>query len=363
MTLIKDSFCFECPVPLHWRACVGLCLLHCRVCYCAVRCRVLKDIKFLHFLFAQPCESAVHKVCIDLHKRPSWQRRVRCLFLTVGVTLLGSYLYIVSLQAPKTQGYTKAPNIWGKVSMQLPAADAHTLTLTWFFGVAWVSTKDRYYSGRKFSSWISRMWRITAIPLWIPMDSYGFFYQFLWIPLDSKPWNWRKEWQKAVLTCHCILWCCNLRESWIDHDRFVTNTMVSRDLHQKLWTGWLGSTSFPFSKLLEQTERKTSLQQANSHIVCWTWWFWEMKRGKVFGLFGCYLQPLSGSDLALEFFFFTWFREVWKRDREELIYIFMPQILHDVWKYVQKEFFVVGHSLEHVENMVQKWECVEVLEG
>ena len=41
----------------------------------------------------------------------------------------------------------------------------------------------------------------------------------------------------------------------------------------------------------------------------------------------------------------------------------MPQILHDVWKYVQKEFFVVGHSLEHVENMVQKWECVEVLEG
>lgn len=195
------------------------------------------------------------------------------------------------------------------------------------------------------------------------MDSYGFFYQFLWIPLDSKPWNWRKEWQKAVLTCHCILWCCNLRESWIDHDRFVTNTMVSRDLHQKLWTGWLGSTSFPFSKLLEQTERKTSLQQANSHIVCWTWWFWEMKRGKVFGLFGCYLQPLSGSDLALEFFFFTWFREVWKRDREELIYIFMPQILHDVWKYVQKEFFVVGHSLEHVENMVQKWECVEVLEG
>ena len=69
--------------------------------------------------------------------------------------------------------------------MQLPAADAHTLTLTGFFGVAWVSTKDRYYSGRKFSSWISRMWlhcdSSTGF-LWIPMDFFINSYGFLWIP-------------------------------------------------------------------------------------------------------------------------------------------------------------------------------------
>lgn len=173
MTLIKDSFCFECPVPLHWRARMGLCLLHCRVCYCAVRCRVLLDIKFLHFLFAQPCESAVHKVCIDLHKRPSWQRRVRCLFLTRSDTPWLLFVYC-KVAGTKTKVTQRPQTFGGKSACNYRSWCPHSGA--GFFGSPGFRRKiDTTVS--KFSSW-NHGCGFTAIPLWIPMD-------FLSIPMDS----------------------------------------------------------------------------------------------------------------------------------------------------------------------------------
>ena len=175
----------------------------------------LSGIKFLHF---QPWLNHVRVLCSSgMYWLTQETLPKKSEMFCEGVTLLGMLFVYCKVAGTKKTRLNKGPK--SLVTKHVTnAADAHTLPAFGFFG-------RLGFDERSTLQWANSAVGITDVAslrflygfLWIPMDFYG----FLWIPMDSKPWNWRKEWQKDVskpvgtrveLLLHSILWGCNLRD-------------------------------------------------------------------------------------------------------------------------------------------------------